>query len=167
MSYTELYQVLLDGDIVFYSEYHNSWRGAFFVWNCMSKKYLGRDAGFEELQQVWDLHENEKIPLELRIVLASTFDNVMVKRRNIPFLINSIHVFSTFFGSDNNVARQIPNLENLYLDDDTFAVCWNQTSTCFSPWIIRTPEGNRKYNVFRDEKHWFLFEEDAFTRNRN
>ena len=54
----------------------------------------------------------------------------------------------------------------LLFRDDVQAICWNQTSVNFNPWRTRDPdiswvddEGYRPYNINKDDRHWFLFDE--------
>lgn len=168
MSRTELYFVDQAGDVWLHSEYQNSWRGAMLVWMAMARHYLGGEPGFnigglsKSLQPVWDLFKDTRLPVEMRIVLGSTFDKVMVRKENLPRLITAIRAFERITGDGGNLVLQIPAFEALYLEDDCTAVCWNQTSVCHSPWEIpddSADDGVRSYNINRDKEHWFLFEE--------
>lgn len=166
MSFTELHQVTLDGDVDFCEEYHNSWRGAMLVWDAMAKHYGLSFLG--QRQAVWDLYKNEAVPLGLRVTMASTFDNVMVKSENIPRLIVAIGEFGQIFGDNGNLGLQVEALQALYEGGDCFAVCWNQTSVNANPWQVYDEkiEDYKPYNVFNGERHWFLFEDDHFSKEK-
>ena len=161
MSYTELFYVEKSGDVVWHSEYHNSHRGAGLVWHTMSHMYLFKEPEFFNLQPVWDLWENETVPIEMRIVMASTFDNVMIKRENLTHLVAAFRVYSAMVRDAGNIELQIQNLEKLADDENCLAVCWNQTSVNCGVWSVWIDDEQeyRPYNIFKDSKHWFLFEE--------
>ena len=93
MSYTTLYKVPESGEIKSYREYNNAFRGAWLIWDTMSKHDLGKSAvefmrpctgnDTGPMQPVWDLWKNPSIPESYRLVMASTIDDVMVKRENL------------------------------------------------------------------------------------
>lgn len=167
MSYTELYQVTLDGDVTSHSEYQNAYRGAMLVWDTMAKRY--GLSFFTDSQKVWDLYKDIRVSFDLRIVMASTFDNVMVKCENLPRLINAIGTFGHVFGDAGNLELQIEALKELQQSGDCFAVCWNQTSVNANPWQVYDEkiEDYKTYNIFHGDRHWFLFEDDNFGGEGN
>lgn len=165
MSCTELYFVDQAGDVWLHSEYRNSFRGAMLVWTSMSERYLGHEPEYDHglmnaMRPVWDLFQNTHVPVEMRIVLGTTFDKVMVKKENFPRLINAFRAFERIIGDGGNLVLQIPALEELYQEGDCVAVCWNQTSVNCGTWSVQECEDqeSRPYNINRDEGHWFLFE---------
>lgn len=166
MSCTEMYKVTTNGDVEEYAEFGNAFLGAFNVWREMSKHYLGFESLHDQAtESVWGLWKSHEVPMNDRIVMASTFDRVMVRRESLPRLIEAIRDFSTRF-SAGHLLQQADTLERLAQDDTCYAVCWNQTSVNSNPWMTITGEIDeygdevyRPYNVFTDLDHWFLFEE--------
>ena len=168
MSYTEMYKVDRDGNVHHAAEFHNSHRGAWLVWKQMCERYLHKDAvmlimepGNGGMQEVWDLWKAPRVLRQHRIVMASTFDRVMVRRDNLLRLIEAIEEYAKDFDPGTLLA-QARKLQELVQDDDVIAVCWNQTSVNCNPWWVydgddELDEG-RSYNVNADENHWFLFE---------
>lgn len=48
MSYTEIYKVRKNGDVVFHDEIQNSWAGGMHVWNTLNIKYKHGDTFLDE-----------------------------------------------------------------------------------------------------------------------
>ncbi len=170
MSYTEIYKVKTNGDVELYSEVQNSYRGASLVWKQMAMRYIpvcrmDEMAYYEMwrkgLRPVWDLARNERVPLAHRIVMTSTFDNVMVRKEDIPQLINAMRQFAKDFDDPGNIPAEADILEKMFSEEDTFGACWNQTSVNCGPWTVYDPDEDvsRPYNVFEGSKHWFMFQE--------
>lgn len=173
MSYTEIYLVPEKGEVVMYDEVHNSWRGAMYVWTTLRDKYIPeteeeKQRGYRdsEMKPVWTLHKRDDIlPVE-KTVLMSTFDFVMVKKENIPAVIDSFEFFAKLH-PDGSMLEQVEILKKLIDEEDCFAVCWNQTSVVGDMWYMQDACGcedcdggiDRMYDITKDKKHWFLFEE--------
>jgi len=162
MSYTTLYLVPIVGEIESYAEFRNSFRSAYLVWHNMSKKYLGMEVPLhdnEEMRKVWNLFKTSFIPMEDRIVIASTFDRVMVRRTEIPKLLDAISSYISRFDG-GNLVDMVEELQKLAEDRVCYAVCWNQTSVS-DTWYVRDDdeEDSRLYDISKDEDHWFLFDE--------
>lgn len=166
MSYTTLYLVPIEGEIETYAEFRNSYRSAFLVWSNMSEKYLQKPLStiislndLNPLQEAWDLWKNPHVLIEDRIVMAATFDKVMVRRTEIPRLIDAILSYITRFDG-GNLVDMIDKLRELKDNRVCYAVCWNQTSVS-DVWSIynEETEESRMYDVSRDKNHWFLFDE--------
>jgi hypothetical protein len=167
MSETEIYMVNLEGDVHHHIGIRNSWHGAMNVWNELARAYFGWEnfplINYEgrDGQQVWDLYKDEKVPLNIRIVLMSTFDKVMVKRENLERLATAMEEFASQYLS-GSLMVQARILRELAEDENCLAVCWNQTSVSYPPWYIwddDDDEKDRVYNINTDKIHWFLFEE--------
>ncbi len=171
MSYTTLFKVPESGEIEDYADINNSLRGAFSVWSEMAKVYLGmeylpmsgnRD---ERMQLVWDLSKSERVPLNDRIVMASTFDRVMFKREHLLTTATAMDDFGNRH-DPGHLPEQARKLRELAQDESCFAVCWRQTSVTSDMWMEHTGEldengdmGYRMYDVSKDDNHWFLFDE--------
>ena len=163
MSCTEMYIVDKDGNVVPHKEFHNSHRGSMMVW-----RQIANSMGFEgftfltgdRMQKVWDMWQDKSAPLSHRIVMASTFDNVMVQRENLPRLIQAIEEYSKTF-DPGNLFSQCLSLKELVDDKDVQAVCWTQTSVnCDTWWVASETDDDdmRRHNINRDSGHWFLFD---------
>lgn len=167
MSFTILFKVPESGEIEEYVRYQNAFQGAFNIWEEMTGHYLGLPTVpmFGNMQPVWDLAESERVPLNDRIVMLSTFDNVMVRRENLPTLIAAFRDFATRFDPGHLLA-QAAALEKLVDDPTCYAVCWNQTSVNGDMWLEPSGEVDeydypiyRLYDISKDTGHWFLFDE--------
>jgi len=172
MSYTTLYKVSQTGKIKTYRDYRNAFRSAWLVWDTMSKLYLGRDAieftlsGDRSLQPVWDLWKDPNVHESHRIVMASTFDRVMVRRENLDRLVLAYDAYADAVEDPGHILEMAHALRELAQDEDCLAVCWQQTSVSEDLWIIpvtcptcgQDMDESRPYDINLDNNHWFLFE---------
>jgi hypothetical protein len=162
MSYATLLKINRYGDVHKCKRYTNSHRGAFLVWDRMAKEYLGEHATHfihDDMQPIWDLWKNELVPLHERVLMAATFDNVMVKSDNLATLIQDIERCGEFLAGHFYAQAQLIKSE-LLNSDDCLGVCWHQASATCSPWWIDGGDDDgRSYNIHVDSGHWFLFDE--------
>lgn len=161
MSYTEMFKVPESGPVQSVAEFKNAFLGAMHVWAEMAETYLQQDAGHlmfhKNMQPVWDLWKDKKVPLDFRITMLMTFDNVMARKQIFIRLAEAMVSFANEFGP-GSLREQADMLRTLVNDDEAYAVCWNQTSVNASPWWVYGDgdEEGRAYDISKDEKHWFL-----------
>jgi hypothetical protein len=163
MSYTVLYKVPKKGELIVAAEFENSWQGAMHIWVSLAETYLGWDAGMvltKDLEPLWALARDLKVPLSYRITLVTTFDWVMIKQEDIPRVVTAFREFSNRFGP-GSLLEQADALEELAKDGMCYAVCWNQTTVNADHWYMPTRGDNyRLYSINKDRgqrrKHWFL-----------
>jgi len=178
MSYTELYTFDKEGNAKDLGEIQNSWRGAMAIWNILDKRYLPkfipewakvtkeylvkdyyRSSDPEKIKEIWNLYKDEKISETDKIVLASTFDNVVVKKENINRLIKAFREFE----GETSLSEQADMIESVVNDPDVIAIAWNQTSVMADNWVSyewnEEKEESICYNLNDMNKHWFLFED--------
>ena len=181
MSYTEIYKFNKEGDAIFYDEVKNSHRGAMAVWCHLEKKYLPSLSKPENywwsakeneynsrtivyssgdnnpMNEIWSLDKSDKLTIHEKISLSTTFDNVVVKKENIPIIIEAFNNF----GFETSLPEQAKILEKLLDDDDCIAVAWNQTSINGDAWERQDIDDETDeiipYNLNYCDKHWFLF----------
>ncbi len=185
MSYTEIYKFKKDGHAEFLDEVKNAFRGAMAIWIIVEKRYLpkytpdwasifddstrdfSRTSDFrgDKIQEIWDLHTNSKVSEIDKIVLGSTFDNVVVMKKDIPRLIEA---FRSFEG-ETSLKEQAVIIEDAFKNDkDLIAIAWNQTSVNGDAWesddLGVDDEGEEyylPYSVLTGTKHWDLFEVES------
>lgn len=187
MSRTELYKIKMNGDVVLHEEFQNSHLGAHLIWRNMGERYLGDPFYISNAQnkswypdhdpkKFWNLVGQQNIPVEERIVLASTYDLTCVKWNNIPRLIDAFRYYASSYSDTGHALAYVDVLRDLLNDRDCIGICWNQTSICADIWcgvcdhdengeVI--PDTYRPFNIFTDthswfknECHWWLFEGD-------
>jgi len=180
MSSTELYG-LTKNKTLDIGDATNSWRGAMAVWGRLEKKYLPKftpawavamgDADKEysrcsdmsnpnSMQPIWDLVDSEKVSLNEKIVLFSTFDNVLVKRENVPRLLKAFREF----GGETNLTDQADIIEEaIKVHPEILAIGWNQSSVNGDNWgnvsYDEETEESIGYNLETESDHSFLFDE--------
>ena len=167
MSYTELYKVPKTGPLELYAEFHNAYRGAMLVWMNLGEHYLG-EFNIMNLTPVWNLAKDFHLPLSHRIVLLATFDNVMIRKENLPRFVQAVDDYSKQF-DPGTLPEQCFKLGELVVDPTCYAVCWNQTSVNCDAWEVEREtdvDGEplyEMYDVSHDSDHWFLFDEEQFS----
>jgi hypothetical protein len=203
MANIEFYAFGKDGNAFLFESVPDSWRGAPAIWQYLESKYLPlyRPEGTppevpdEELptylgyqpsrfnttsdaqqHEVWDLVENLSVPEHERIVLFTTLSECLVKREDIPKVVEAF----TAFDGETNLLEQGLVLEHLYADEDLIAVGWNQDSNFSDHWG-NFPYGDESdadappkpplvegsdetedrgvYNCQLFRRHYFLFDE--------
>ena len=186
MSCTEIY-ALKNSKTYCIGEVRNSFRGAMAIWKSMEKKYLPKyipdwakslnrtDAEYsrtttsmssdeEPINEIWSLFKNDNVSKEHKIVLGSTFDNVLVKTENIGILLDAFRSYD----AETSLKEQAELIEKAIKDDpDIIAIGWNQTSVNCDVWTCCKWDGTndedgeknyRDYLINKDEDHWFLLE---------
>jgi hypothetical protein len=169
MSCTEIYAVIENGDVKHHDEIRNAWRGAPAVWNDMGKRYGKMGAGQLMYQPsvaeaVWGLARDKSVPEDERLVMASTFDRVVIMRKDFPRLIDAMEKFIKKY-SDTSIGEQADIIRKMQDDSSIIGVCWNQTSVNSSPWMRygTDDEEGRPYNINTDEGHWSPFDDERYV----
>lgn len=173
MSYTEItgFDTKGVGCSIDTFEIRNAFRGAMAIWTILEKKYLpeyipeyaktlsketriklfpdgfSRMIGINDddsIKELWELSYNKKVLIEDRIVLMSTFDKVLVKKKNFNKLVEA---FERFEG-ETSLKEQSEIIKNL--EEYITAIGFNQTSVCCNRWY--------GYNFNKNNDHWWLFD---------
>lgn len=178
MSYTELYKFTNDGTAKCFAEVHNSFRSGMAIWQTIETRYLPKYipswangdesreyfrsfvSSGDAVKEVWALFDGDKISKIDKIVLGTTFNNVIVMKLDIPRLIEA---FRSFEG-ETSLKEQADLIEAAFKsDEDLIAIAWNQTSVTADAWkSTELREGEEyyiPYNLLKHDKHWNLFEE--------
>ena len=174
MSYTEIYTFNKEGNAEMTGEVKNAFRGAMAVWSEIDKKYLppfkpcwaeagkiySRASDFigGGLREVWDLFDNPKLSESDKIVLGTTFDDVIVMRDDVPKVLEA---FKAFEGNTSLLEQAEEIKRVLNEDNDVIAIAWNQTSVNGDAWETSTMDENQEYylpyNILTGTEHWDLF----------
>ena len=189
MSYTEIFGFDKTGDAYGAADIQNAFRGGMAIWKYLEEKYLppylpeyAKKIGiktaeeFEQktgykgsrclsvmeqdaMREIWDLANSDMVSEVDKICLYTTFDNCLVKKENIPKVIEA---FKAFDGT-TSLKEQADVLAQLYEDENCIAVGWNQTSVCSDSWINAggyDEDGEYlPYNCINGKEHYWLFNE--------
>lgn len=190
MSCTVIYTFDKNGDAMWYSDIHNSWRGAPAIWSYLENKYLppfrpsyvpahipddmvesycrykptrNSSMNDEDMREIWDLAEKAEIPIHERIVLYTTFDKCLVKKAELQRVIDAFNQFE----AETSLKEQADILSKLLKDGNCIAVGWNQTSINGDTWgcYKYDDEENESipYNCLTQNEHYWLFDEIMST----
>lgn len=154
MSYTEVFGVEPNGDLVSLAECRNSFRGAMWIWMELSKRYLGRNfsilgGGLDEL-----FGTAHKMSKKDRMALLTTADNVLVAPEHFEEFAQVLEEFEPGTENLKQQAAALRTAQKLRMK----AVCWNQTSVNGDAWVVGTDddegeEVDRLFNLDRDLDH--------------
>lgn len=100
--------VFKNGKAEYGAEFGNSWGGAAFIWSKMFDEYVkdpckpydswlstGRD------KELWKLASCQDVPLGLRAVLSSTYDNAIIRREHFAEFVRHLREFHARFCADD------------------------------------------------------------------
>lgn len=184
---TEIYGFDREGFAYLEGSVKNSLRGAMSIWRILENRYLPpyrpnyvvhsipddeieRYCGFkpsrtsavfdkDAMDDIWNLVYDKRLSSCEKIVLASTFDYVIIKRENMSILISAFRHFE----GETSLKEQADFLENMLKNVDFIAVGFNQTSVACNNWSMlggfnEETEEDIPYNLFTGDKHWELFQ---------
>lgn len=163
MSYTTLYKVPRSGEIEEYATFRNAFQGAFNIWTEVAKSYLGMEYLPADMEVLWKLSQDHEVIHNDRIVLATTFDYVMIRREHLLVVAEAMDDFCRRY-EPGHLPEQAEKLRELAQDESCYAACWRQTSVT-DMWMVRSGELDEyddprylMYDVSEDTDHWFLFD---------
>jgi hypothetical protein len=140
MSCTELYYITKKR-VYLGTEFHNSHRGAAFVWANLWRQFckerieeIKRTQGWEctlpisndDNKLVWKLWDRTDISEYIRAILGSTFDNVILESKHFQRFYDDVLKYAENFAAGTLIqqAQYILKLSKRNI----VGVCWNQTS---------------------------------------
>lgn len=186
MSYTTLYKVPEEGPIEEYETFRNSFRGAAMLWDWLGRLHVPMFsqaifpmADQKLMDRLFRLVGYYDIPLHRRIVLATTYDNAMVRRVDFFAVAEAMELVATEMTARVGVPPDPPKVEQdsgtypqqaealrrLHDDEDAFAACWCQTSAADDVWE-RWDDGcddPRPYDLSKDDDHCWVLKEFGLT----
>lgn len=187
MSCTTIYKIEKNGDVIPFEDIKNAHRVSMTIWEIMYKTYnqyvtdkIERPAWMPESEPLnfgylqiigqmdpfWGLFKNKDIERNDRLVFGFTFDYVIVRKKDIPELIEAHKEFIQFYkGNDlfpnidfTGLEAMVRIMEELVNDKECIGL-----ATCISliasHWVVsdEDSEDERPYNIFTKTKHWNLF----------
>jgi len=172
MSVMTMYKVPEKGEVEEVKTFRNSTIFGMVIWVEMCERYFHDRSWYThgESGALWKLAKDPRVSETDRIVLATTFDRVMVKKENFPRLIEAMKKWADVNDGYNHIGGVIECLEELQQDNSCHAVCWWLTSSSDNPWKVRDYDEEDEYDdphyydiSKADTKencyHWFLFDE--------
>jgi hypothetical protein len=153
-----------DGEVLDHREYENSWGYAARIWTALFDMYCKNPAiqydnwmDGERIKELWKLVYDDRLTEFERHVLASTFDNAVVKKEDFSQLAEKLLKFA----AKHYQLGQVGHLELVASElrtapDGVIAAFWHQTSVAEDPWYGEFGTNEEKpYNMLKGDKHWF------------
>ena len=149
-------------------QYSNSWGGAAYIWNCLYDRYLKRPdrpydswlmAFKENDNRLWNMIEEEKYPIFIRAVLASTFDYAIIRNKNFKTYAKHLEEFVKDF-PPNGVYCHLADWANFIKDCEYEAIGFHTTSVADNLWLHYDEETDDSifYNIDSGDKHFEVYE---------
>jgi len=150
------------GNAELYAEIENAWRGAMAVWMKLNHKYIHRQFSFSKecMKNVWNLAGNKDVSIADKVVLFTTFDRYIIKKEDIPTVVEC---FKQKGYKDTSLSEQAEVIQSLYENDDCIAVGWNQNSINYNTWD--TFHNGKPYNIFKGKEHHYIFDEISYIHS--
>lgn len=182
MSYTEIYYFDEKWDWNFLWEIKNSnlsaplvwkdledkylwwWKDIYWIWKLFSRNILD----IEYMYEIWNLYKDKRLTRDEKIVLMSTFDNIVIFKKDFNDLINAFKNYKSLDKySHNTLSKQWEMIEEFIKNNKNILAIWfNQTSINADNWsnnwwYDEEKEDSIPYNILTmDDKHWDFFEEN-------
>lgn len=130
------------------SEVDNAWLGGYSIWKFLCEKYLKKPFVLKDVNEVWRLSDSKDITGEERIVLFSTFDRMIVRKSELPILIDALLKFEA---QETNLEKQAVELKEIHENNkDIEFVGFHQNSISCDMW---------DNCMLFDTKHYYMFDE--------
>lgn len=118
-------------------------------------------SGGDPMNDIWQLYGSDKVSEKDQIVLATTFDGCLVRKEDIPKVIDAFNSF----GGETSLPEQAEILQKAFDDPEIIAVGWNQTSVNGDTWsniggYDEEEDEYLPYNCLTMKDHWWLFHEE-------
>lgn len=155
MNNTTIFKFNENGESEEAANIKNSYRGCVAIWKYMGDKYLGirvpssliiNSSDLEKMKKIWSLVNDTRITLEEAIVMATTLDDYLVKKEDVPTVIKAFREFE----GDTSLPDQADILEKLIDDESCIGVGWHQNSMTCKKWF--------DYNCLNETNHYWLFD---------
>lgn len=167
MSAVEIYAIRPNGEAVDYGDVGGAMACAPLIWSELCGRYLNDPYGYlvkKTQDRLWRLfYEPGPISQTDRICLGFTFDDVWVKRENLPGLADALEEFWKGLGKDYvpTIPAVVEKLRAA-IAEDIRGVCFNQTSVNGNPWeVLIWPEGADTKEDDPSDRRPFNFDRDA------
>jgi hypothetical protein len=163
MSRFTIYTITQTGDALPFRFVNSGMTGVYFIWGALSKKYdLPRNPMSGDMP-IWAEFDGTKLITDERVVLGFTFDNVWVRRDQIPRLVAALQAFWERHGAGirPTIPEIIEGLQAAFQEpqDTVRGVCFQHTSVSESAWVLFDSDDlnyeGRPFNFDTDEKTYF------------
>lgn len=180
MSQTTICVASADGVMQRGRAFRNAWGGAWFIWDALWRKYCREGdlsvltlANEREREALWQLDRDERLLVDERIALISTFDYCLIHRQDALRVADAFDAFVTLHerrrtGRACSLPLQAIYLRELAQCPEVREIGWWQQSVSPDPWwFVREVESSHgetqvlndePYNLNKGHSHWFLFD---------
>ncbi len=141
------------------------WRG-FASEQYRTYAYFSLDT--QNMIDLWDIFRNPKLPETIGIMMACTFDHVMVKAVQLNRIAYAFQDFVGAYGDDlsprtvTTLQQQIEAMAEI-AKKQVHAICWTQSSIASDVWQVYEDGDVRGYDLSKDDdRHFFLFDGESY-----
>ena len=164
MSYCAI-RTFKKGKAADFYEFRNAWGGAMYIWDAIYDKYLKReeiDYVLLNTDRLWLLSQDKRLRKFERAVLASTYDSVIIHRKDFPTYTEDLNNFLGTYPPPGDIVCHLADwgLRIRILEADIEAIAFHGNSVCEDPWLVCDDEKDEyePYDLTVGDKHWDLYE---------
>ena len=152
-----------------FHKFNNSSGGVNYIWDRVYEQFLQDPQNqFDHwiinnftLQKLCELPKRGDVPLFMKAVHVSTYDNAIIEQKNLRKFVNHLREFLQFFGKNDKVCHLHAWANLIEQNLDAQAIGFHVTSTSENPWIIGTDENNGEliyYDLGSGKKHFEVYQ---------
>jgi hypothetical protein len=155
MTETYIYGVKVNGNFEIYHKIADSQLGALNLWNFVAKKYFGDSISSiirdESEDLIWNIINYNKMPIDEKILLASTFDGAYLHVRNLPDFALAIQTLSER-GMVGNFEEHIRSIAEIFTNHDSEIIAWDHNPADHFYWgdlnVKKNISNYENFNIF-------------------
>jgi hypothetical protein len=155
MTATYIYGIKINGEFESYKKIAQSQLGALNLWNFIAKKYFGDSVSSiildESEELIWNIINYSHMPIDEKILLASTFDGAYLHVRNLPDFALAIQTLSER-GMVGNFEEHIQAITDIFTNSASEIITWDHNpASCFYWGELNTQKNISNYvnfNIF-------------------
>ncbi len=153
-----------DGAIDNLAQFNNAFGFAPFVWSPICKKYLGNEYewGTGNINRLWPLAKDPRLPLHWRVALACTYDLAIISAATAKEVAGHLRQFSAETDPSNERINHLAEIANLLgkLPENCVGACFHGTSVGDDPWHTynELTEDTVPYDLKTGKGHFFVLE---------
>jgi hypothetical protein len=128
MTDTYIYGITTNGDFERYKKITDPQLGALNLWNFIAKKYFGDSISSlirdESEELIWNIINYNHMPIDEKILLASTFDGAYLHVSNLPDFALAVQTLSER-GMVGNFEEHVQSIADIFESGDSEMIVWD------------------------------------------
>lgn len=169
MSTTEVKLLKYPEGVIEIVEFQNSHGSAPVVWDAIGQKYLGLKPFHYSFftEKLWPLWKDLSIPEHTRAVLAMTYDNTVIEKKDFLRAAKDIEKFLQDFPVNPEYENHWPEIQKIFEENpDCDAIGFYWTSVTDDPFLGAWNEEKEDYDTIDWKKYWSMYNKLDTFKNK-